>query len=137
MYQLWFTKFIPTLIAGYDPARIISSNKAFLFSLKPFNSLPKKLTVLSEKTYQAIRSDKFRGPCWGEEKDELCFNDQLVKTEIHSGGVFDVSGISDTSTYFMGGSSLQADDVEVFTITGKANHYNGITGDSAFFIEVY
>ncbi|KAL9958573.1 hypothetical protein ACROYT_G035603 [Oculina patagonica] len=102
----------------YDPTRIIPSSKAFLFSLSPFNTNdgPKKLQVKPEKRHQAIRSTVLKGPCWGEEKDELCFDGQQVNTEINASGVYDVSGISDPSTYFTGESSFQAVDLEVLTI---------------------
>ena len=100
---------------------MIPSSKAFLFSLSPFNTGDgaKKLDVLPNKRHQAIRSTELKGPCWGEEKDELCFDDQQVNTEISSSGVFDVSGIYDPGIYFTGESSFQPVDVEVLATGGK------------------
>ena len=108
------------VLANNQPQNVPSSN-AFLFSLSPFNPSdgPKKLEVLPEKRHQAVRRYKHAGPCWGKDKDELCFNNQQVSAEISASGVYDVSGISDPATYFTGESSFQADDVEVFTVGGN------------------
>ena len=121
-----FPKTLSICITGYNPARVIPSKKAFLFSLEPVgNEFPKKLTVLSEKTYQAIRSDNSKGPCWGEDQDQLCFNGQEVTTGINVGGVFNISGIANPSKYFLLDSPSPADEVEVFTISGELEWHNG------------
>lgn len=119
------TTVILALTLGISWALSIPSSNAFLFSLAPFNANDgaKRLKVLPERRHQAIRSHNQKGPCWGKDKDELCFNNQQVNIEINVAGVYDVNGISNTSTYFTGGSSFLADDVEVFTIAGKNAHY--------------
>ena len=125
-------------VPANNQAQNVPSNNAFLFSLSPFNPIDgsKKLEVLPEKRYQAIRRHKFAGPCWGKDKEELCFNNQQVTTEIDAGGVYDVSGISNPTTYFAGESSFQADDIEVFTVGGKnINYSNQKKYDCAFFTE--
>ena len=108
-------------VLANNQAQNVPSSNAFLFSLSSFSPSngPKKLEVLPEKRHQAMRRHKSVGPCWGKDKDELCFNNQQVTTEIDAGGVYDVSGISNPATYFTGESSFQADDVEVFRIGGK------------------
>ncbi|KAJ7382752.1 hypothetical protein OS493_033037 [Desmophyllum pertusum] len=95
-------------LTGYGTAQIVPSSSAFLFSLKPFNTndAPTKLEVLPEKRQKAIRRHNKKGPCWGEDKDELCFNNNQVNTEINSSGVYNVSGMSDPSTYFCWGAFL-------------------------------
>ena len=125
--------------ADYNPTRIIPSSKAFLFSLSPFNTNDgrKKLQVLPEKRHQAIRSTILKGPCWGEDKNELCLDDQQVNTEIDGSGVYNVSGISNPSTYFTGESSFQADDVEVLTIGGRTEMDVDIIGDDVNFLLNY
>jgi len=118
-------------VPAINQAQNVPSRNAFLFSLSPFNPNdgPKKLKVLSDKRHQAIRKYTLSGPCWGEDKDELCFNKQQVTTEISASGVYDVSGISNPTTYFTGESSFQADDVEIFTAGGKND------SNSAYFTE--
>ena len=112
-----------TPVPAINPAQNVPSSNAFLFSLSPFNPSdgPKKLKVLPDKRHQAIRRHVHTGPCWGKDKDELCFNNQQVTTEINGSGLYDVSGISNPTIYFTGESSFQADDVEVFTVGGKNN----------------
>lgn len=114
------------LIPGVHQVLSIPSSNAFLFSLAPFKTSDgaKKLKVLPEKRHLATRSFSGRGPCWGKDIDELCFNDQQVNTEISSSGVYDVSGISDPGTYFTGESSFLVDDIEVFTIAGENVNYS-------------
>ncbi|XP_078344750.1 uncharacterized protein LOC144630294 [Oculina patagonica] len=102
----------------YGEAKGIPSSNAFLFTLAPFTADgPKKIEVLPEKTHLAIRIYNHRGPCWSKDIDELCFNNQQVNTEMNAFGAYDVSGLSDPSTYFTGETSFLADDVEVFKIT--------------------
>ena len=78
------------------------------------------MPVLPQKRHRAIRNTILKGPCWGGDKDELCFDGQQVNTEVSVDGVYNVSGISDPNTYFTGDSSFQAVDVEVLTIGGTA-----------------
>lgn len=108
-------------VPAINQAQNVPSSNAFLFSLSPFNPSdgPRKLEVLPEKRHQVIRRYKYTGPCWGKDKDELCFNNQHVATEIDASGVFNVSGVSNPATFFAGESSFQADDVEVLTVGGK------------------
>lgn len=115
---------ILSLAPVISQAQNVPSSNAFLFSLRPFNTNdePRKLEVLLEKRNQAIRRYQHAGPCWGKDKDELCFNNQQVDTELNSSGVYDVNGISNPTAYFTGESSFHADDVEVFTIGGKNVH---------------
>lgn len=120
--QIFFTSSIDTrFVPGFHPYKVFPSSNAFLFSLKPFSDKPKKLDVLLEKRHQALHIHRYRGPCWGEERQELCFNDQNVATGIIIGGVFNVSGITDAtvSKYFTGQTSFQADDLQVFVIGGR------------------
>ena len=121
---LCFSALLMLLLApvpAINQVQNVPSSKAFLFSLSPFNPSDgrKKLEVLPEKRHQDIRRHKDAGPCWGEDKDELCFKNQRVTTEMNSSGVYDVSGISNPATFFAGESSFLADDVEVLTVGGK------------------
>ena len=108
-------------VPAINQAQNVPSSNAFLFSLNPFNPSdgPKKLEVLPDKRHQAIRRHINAGPCWGKDKDELCFKNQQVTSEIDTSGVYNVGGISNPATFFAGGSSFQADDVEVLTVGGK------------------
>ena len=65
---------------------------------------------------QAIRGDSVRGPCWGMNTDELCFNSQNVT--INPRGVFDNNSIDSLGTFFTGEPSFQADEVEVLVLEG-------------------
>lgn len=106
-------------VADYNPARKIPSSKAFLFSLKPYdtNYGPTKIDVSPAQRGQAIRGEKNKGPCWGYDTQEMGFRHQTVK--INSNGVFDYRAISNPNSFFTGQSEFQADDLEVFTISGK------------------
>ena len=112
---------IPSFVPAKGTTQMVPSSNAFLFSLKSVNNGPTKLNVLLEKRHQAIRRIAQKGPCWGEDKYELCFDNQQVTTEIGAGGVFNVSGVTaaDPSEYFTGESSFQADDIQVFSIAGR------------------
>ena len=110
-------------ITGYYPARRIQSTKAFLFSLKPYASgnSPTKFDVSPINRRQAIRGEKNRGPCWGYDKQEMGFTSQTVK--IRPGATFNYNGVSNVDVFYTGLSDFQADDLEVFTISGRKQYF--------------
>ena len=72
--------------------------------------------MVPEERTEAIRWST-KGPCWGYGTEELGFTYWNVK--IDPGGVFDYTGISNPALFYTGQSDFQADDVEVFTISGR------------------
>ncbi|XP_068750756.1 uncharacterized protein [Montipora capricornis] len=101
---------------SYSPPRSIPSTRSFLFSLKPSvkSGNAEKFMLLPGMGNQSIRGDTDRGPCWGINTDELCFNSQNVT--INPRGVFGNNSIDSLGTFFTGEPSFQADELEVLVL---------------------
>lgn len=113
-----------TFLVGYHPPRRIPSSKAFLFTLKPYNAShgPMKFNVSPAKREKATRGDQSTGPCWGYGNQEMGFTAQNVK--INPGGTFDYGSIVNPGLLYTGQVHFQADDLEVFTISGMTRKYS-------------